>query len=89
MLCWESKSQPHLVLDDLPESQVEIHLTFAEELQVAAAAAGLSLALNPVGQLQFDEARLKAHSSHGRSGGRHLYPLGENNNASENTLRFI
>lgn len=54
----------YLVLDNLPESQVEIHLTFAEQLQVTAAAAGLSLALDPVGQLQLDKARLKAHGSH-------------------------
>lgn len=61
---------------NLSESQVEIHLTFAKELQVTAAAARLSLALYPIGQLQLDEARLKAHGSHGWSGGRHLDPLG-------------
>lgn len=65
----------YLVLDDLPESQVEIHLTFAEQLKVAAAASGLSLALDPVGQLQLNEARLEAHSSHRGSGGCHLDSL--------------
>lgn len=54
---------------------MEIYLTFAEQLEVAAAAAGLSLALDPVGELQLDEARLKAHSLHGRSGGGHLDSL--------------
>ena len=63
------------MLDDLSQSQVQIHLTLSEQLQVAAAAAGLSLTLDPVGQLQLDEARLKANSSHRRSGGRHLDPL--------------
>lgn len=75
-LCRAAPAAPHLVFDDLSQSQVEIHLTFAKELQVAAAAAGLSLALDPVGQLQLDQARLEAHGSHGRSGGRHLDPLG-------------
>lgn len=62
------------MLDDLPESQVEVHLAFAEQLQVTAAAR-LGLALDPVGQLQLDEARLKANGSHRRSGGRHLDAL--------------
>lgn len=65
----------YLVLDDLPKSQVEIHLTFAEQLKVTAAASRLSLALDPVGQLQLNEARLKAHSSHRGSGGCHLDSL--------------
>ena len=63
------------MLDDLSEGQVEVNLTFAEKLEVAAAAAGLSLALDPVGELQLNQARLKAHGSHGRGGGRHLDPL--------------
>lgn len=72
------------MFDNLSESQVEIHLAFAKELQVTAAAARLSLALYPVGQLQLDEARLKAHGSHGRRGGRHLDPLGaERENKTE------
>ena len=52
------------MLDDLSKSQVEIHLAFAKQFEVTAAATRLSLALDPVGQLQLDQARLKAHSSH-------------------------
>lgn len=54
----------YLVFDDLPKSQVEIHLTFAKKLEVAAAATRLSLALNSVGQLQLYQACLKAYCSH-------------------------
>lgn len=66
----------YLVFDDLPKSQVEIHLTFAKELEVAAAATRLSLALNSVGQLQLYQACLKAYSPHWWGGGCHLDSLG-------------
>lgn len=65
----------YLVFDDLPKSQVEIHLTFAKELEVAAAATRLRLALNSVGQLQLYQARLKAYSPHRWGGGCHLDSL--------------
>lgn len=69
------KPAAYLMLDDLSERQVQVDLTFAEEFEVAAAASGLSLALDPVGQLQLYQARFEAHGPHGRSGGRHLDPL--------------
>lgn len=65
----------YLVFDNLPKSQVEIHLTFAKELEVAAAATRLCLALNSVGQLQLYQARLKAYSPHRWGGGCHLDSL--------------
>lgn len=52
------------MLDDLSEGQIEVNLTFTEQLQVAAAAARLRLALDSVGQLQLNEARFEAHSPH-------------------------
>lgn len=63
------------MFDDLPEGEVEIHLTFAKELEVAAAATRLSLALNPVGELQLNQARLEAYRPHRWGGGRHLDAL--------------
>lgn len=63
------------MLDNLSERQVQIYLTFAEQFEVAAAAAGLRFALDPVGQLQLDQARLETHSSHGGSSCCHLDSL--------------
>lgn len=65
----------YLVFDNLAKSQVEIHLTFAKELEVATAATRLSLALNSVGQLQLYQACLKAYSPHWWGGGCHLDSL--------------
>ena len=63
------------MLHDLPQGQVEVHLALPEQLEVAAAPAGLGLALDPVGQLQLDQARLEAHGPHGGGGGGHLDTL--------------
>lgn len=58
------KADLYLMLDDLSEGQVEVNLTFPEELQVTAAAAWLSLALDSVGQLQLNQASFEAYSPH-------------------------
>ena len=71
----QCKAVLYLVLHYLSEGQVEVYLTFAEQFQVTAAATGLSLALDPVGQLQLNQACLKAHGSHGWSGCCHLDSL--------------
>jgi len=63
------------MLHYLPQGEVEVHLTFPKQLEVATAAARLGLALDPVGQLQLNQARLEAHSSHGGSGRGHLDAL--------------
>lgn len=50
LLFWNHDARElYLVLDDLSKSQVEIHLTFAKQFKVTAAAAGLSFTLDPVG----------------------------------------
>lgn len=66
------------MFDDLPQSQVEIHLTFPKKLQVVTSC-GSSLALNPIGQFKLNPARFKAYRPHWRSGGRHLNPLQKRN----------
>ncbi len=64
----------YLMFDYLPQSQIEIHMTFPKELQVVTSC-GRSLTLNPIGQFKLNPARLKAHRPHWRSGGCHLNPL--------------
>lgn len=65
----------YLMFDYLSQGEVQVHLALSEQFEVAAAATRLGLALDPVGQLQLDQACLEAHRPHGRSGGCHLNPL--------------
>lgn len=56
------------MFDNLSQGQIQIHLAFTEQFQVAAAS-WRGFGLEPVGKFQFDQPSFEPHSSHWRGRG--------------------